>query len=138
MSNYRKHAERECKAIGYDLNDTEEGPNKWIMENLFELLEVFDKQGHSGSSATYCVNAFKKLALFEPLGPLTGADDEWMEVTDGLWQNVRCHHVFKKGDQAYDINGKVFRELNGSYYTNKDSRVNVTFPYTPTTQYVNV
>lgn len=138
MSSYRKHAEREFKAIGYDLNDTEDGPNKWIMENLFELLEVFDKQGHSGSSAPYCVNAFKKLALFEPLGPLTGADDEWMEVSDGMWQNVRCSHVFKEGDQAYDINGKMFRELNGSCYTNRDSRVYVSFPYIPTTQYVNV
>lgn len=138
MSNLKEHAERELKSIGYDINDQEEGPNKWIMENLLELLEVFSKQGHSGSSAQYCVDAFSKLALFEPLSPLTGEADEWMEVSDGLWQNVRCSRVFKNGDHAYDINGKVFRDLNGHCYTNRDSRVYVTFPYTPTTRYINV
>lgn len=142
MSNYRTHAERELKAIGYDLNDQEGGPNKWIMENLFELLEVFSKQGHSGSSASYCANMFKKLALFEPLGPLTGEDDEWAEVRDGVFQNKRASHVFKQADrfngQPYDIQGKVFREQNGCCYTSGDSHVPVTFPYTPTTEYVDV
>lgn len=138
MSNYIEHAKRELKAIGYDLNDQEDGPNKWIMENLFELLEAFDKQGHSGSSASYCANAFKKLALFEPLAPLTGEDDEWCEVLEGTWQNIRCSHVFKEADgNAYDINGKVFREPSGACYTSRDSRVYVTFPYTPTTEYVD-
>ena len=32
-SNYIKHAKRELIAMGYDLNDKEEGPNKWIVEN---------------------------------------------------------------------------------------------------------
>jgi hypothetical protein len=142
MSNYRTHAEQELKAIGYDLNDQEEGPNKWVMQNLFELLEVFDNQGHSGSSAPYCANMFKKLALFEPLGPLTGDDDEWalLDYEDDIkYQNKRASHVFKDADgRAYDINGKVFREPNGVCYTNRDSRVYVTFPYTPTTEYIDV
>lgn len=139
MSAYREHAERELKAIGYDLNDQEDGPNKWIMQNLFELLEVFEKQGHSGSSAPYCANMFKNLALLEPLSPLTGDDSEWDEVSDGVLQNKRASHVFKDTEgRAYDINGRVFRGSDGCCYTNRDSRVYVKFPYTPKTEYVDV
>jgi len=43
-----KHAKRELELSGYDLNQTEEDPNKWMVENVLELLRVFDKQGHSG------------------------------------------------------------------------------------------
>ena len=142
MGNYETHAKRELQAIGYDLNDKEEGPNKWIIDNLLELLEVFAKQGHSGSSAPYCARTFKKLALFEPLSPLTGEDNEWCEVADGIWQNKRASHVFKQTDRynghAYDIHGRVFKEPDGCCYTNSDSHVLVTFPYTPTTEYVDV
>ena len=136
MSNYRSHAERELRAIGYDLGE-KDGPNRWIMDNLFELLEVFSKQGHSGSSAPYCIGVFSKLASFAPLAPLTGADDEWVEVGPDVWQNNRCSHVFKENGAAYDSTGRIFREPNGCCYQNSDSRVPVTFPYTPTIEYVD-
>lgn len=139
MSNYKKHAEREFVALGYDLNDKEDGPNKWIMENLFELLEVFSKQGHSGSSAPYCAKMFKKLALFEPLSTLKGTEDEWNEIGNNEYQNKRCSHVFKgKDGKAYDIRGKVFREPDGGCYTGKGSTVFIEFPYTPKTEYIDV
>ena len=139
MSNYIEHAKREFVALGYDLDDKEEGPNKWIMENIFELLEVFGKQGHSGSSALYCISCFKKLALFEPLAPLTGEDVEWNEVDErDTYQNNRCSHVFKNKDGAYDIDGKIFRKPNGCCYTSKDSYVFIDFPYTPKSEYVDV
>ena len=137
MSNYREHALRELKAVGYNVDDKDDGPDKWIVKDILELLEVFAEQGHSGSSAPYCANAFKKLALFEPLGPLTGADDEWVEVAPGVFQNNRCSHVFKEGGLAYDIDGRIFRDPDGSCYTSIDSRVNVTFPYTPKSEYVD-
>ena len=142
MSNCIEHAKREFIALGYDLEQTEEDPNKWIVKNVIELLEVFSKQGHSGSSAPFCIGYFKKLAAFEPLCPLTGDDSEWNYVSefgdDGTFQNIRCSHVFKNEDGAYDINGKVFREPGGSCYTSKDSRVPVVFPYTPKTEYIDV
>lgn len=141
MSNLIEHAKREFKAIGYPPLDQEQedGPNKWIQENLIELLEVFSKQGHSGFSAGYCINAFNKLARFEPLAPLTGEDWEWQEVAENLWQNIRCSRVFKDEQGcAYDIEGRVFVEPNGSAYTSKDSRVPVIFPYTPKTEQVQV
>jgi hypothetical protein len=141
-SNFIKHAKREFQALGYDLDDKEEGPNKWIMESIFELLRVFSKQGHSGDSAPYCISVFEKLARFEPLCPLSGNDDEWNEVGNGVFQNNRCSHVFKQADrfngQAYDIDGKVFREPDGCCYTSNESFVPITFPYTPKTEYIDV
>jgi hypothetical protein len=133
-----EHAKIELKAVGYDLDQKEEDPNKWICENVLELLEVFSAQGHSGSSAPYCISMFEKLASFEPLCPLTGEDGEWSEVSDGVYQNKRCSHVFKENGQAHDIEGRIFRDPDGSCFTNRDSRTPVTFPYTPKREYVDV
>ena len=139
MSNLKEHAKREFKAMGYKpVSESEDDPNKWIQENVIELLEVFSKQGHSGSSAPFCVGYFEKLAMFKPLCPLKGTDDEWIECGSGVFQNNRCSHVFKDESGAYDIQGKIFREPNGTCYTGSDSRVYITFPYTPKSEYVDV
>ncbi len=144
MSNLEQHALAELKAIGYTPlgQPQEDGPNKWIQENVLELIRVFAAQGHSGFSAPYCIRLFTKLANFEPIAPLTGEDDEWNEVSDGVFQNKRCSHVFKDNDrfggQAYDIEGRVFRYPDGSCYTGKDSFVPIVFPYTPAVEYVDV
>jgi hypothetical protein len=128
-----------------------------ICKHVLKLLDVFADEGHSGSSAPYAVNVFQKLAMFEPLVPLTGEDWEWTEVGEGVFQNKRCSRVFKQADrfdgQAYDIDGIVFYEWHErdldpdetgylgktrfkSHYTSSDSRVPVTFPYTPIKNYV--
>lgn len=143
-SGLRLHALRELKAAGYaPIGECEDGPDKWMQESVLELLEVFSKQGHSGFSAPHCIDLFKKLASYEPLVPLSGNDEEWMDVGEmsgyPIWQNKRCHHVFKEGDgKAYDIDGIIFREPNGCSYTSKESRVYIDFPYTPTRKYVDV
>jgi hypothetical protein len=81
---------------------------------------------------------------FKPIGPLLGTDNEWVDVAEVsgrvLWQNKRCSRVFREGDgQAYDIDGIVWKEtdLDGAVttFTNHESRVPVTFPYYPTTEY---
>ena len=122
MSNYIDHLDREWGAMGWP-TEGDDDPQVWIYKHLKALLEVFDGEGHSGSSAPYTLSLFKKVALFEPLGPLTGEDNEWTEVSGGLFQNKRCPHVFKENGQAYDIDGKVFE---------------VSFPYVPTTEIVKV
>lgn len=76
-SSYARHAKREMLAAGYKSVDEDEVPNKWIQQNVLELLAVFSMQGHSGFSAPYCIDMFQKLAKFEPLVPLSGAPDEW-------------------------------------------------------------
>ena len=136
MNNYIKHAEMEFKAAGWDLEQDE--MQKLICDQVCELLEVFGKHGHSGTSAPYAINLFKKLAMFEPIAPLTGDDWEWNEIGENTWQNKRCSHVFKGADgQAYDNEGKIFRDKDGCCYISKKSRVNVEFPYKPKSEYVD-
>lgn len=158
MSNLHSHALTEFCAAGWtdaDGNFKDE-MQEAICNHVMKLLDVFANEGHSGSSAPYAIDVFKKLAMFEPLVPLTGEDWEWSEVGEGTFQNKRCSHVFKQADrfggQAYDINGIVFYEWHErqleedekgypgtrrfkSHYTSRDSFVPVTFPYTPKTEY---
>ena len=111
-------------------------------QQLREMLLVFSTHGHSGFSAGYARHALSKLLAYEPIRPLTGEPDEWHEVGPGVYQNTRCSRVFKDASQfdgqAYDLDAVVFREPNGVCYTSRDSRKVVTFPYTPTTVYVDV
>lgn len=151
---YKEHAMREFKAAKWVSPDGSWGDEmqQLLCEGVLELLDVFSKHSHSGSSAPYAIDLFSKLAMFKPLVPLTGEDWEWHEYDDGEYQNIRCSHVFKGKDGVYDIEGKVFWEWNSrpmdedeegypgirtykSYYTCRESRVPVTFPYTPTTVY---
>jgi hypothetical protein len=139
MSNMLTWAEAELKLAGYDINDPEDGPNRWLAEGTLELLKVFSEQGHSGMSAPYAIALFEKLASWKPIAPLTGEDDEWNEVGEGTWQNRRNSAVFKKEDgQAYWMDGIVWyrNEVDEdgkeykSYFTNRDSRIYIKFPWT--------
>ncbi len=135
----KAHAERELKLIGYKCDGSDEPPNSWIVENVFELIEVFSRQGHSGSSAPYLIDLFKRLASYETLSPLAGTDDEWMQVTDNLWQNKRCSRFFKGDDGlAYDSEAIVFRKPDGACYISFESRRFVEFPCTPNREYRDV
>jgi hypothetical protein len=149
MSRYIDHAREEFRAAGW-VDENGKFKDEWqeaICEHIVKLLEVFSDEGHSGSSAPYAVDLFSKLALFKPIAPLTGEDWEWVDVAerDGgrVYQNKRASHVFKDDNGAYDINGIIFYEWltreDGtqfkSYFTSEGSRVPVTFPYTPKSEY---
>jgi len=123
------HAKREFEALGWP-GDCE--MQKVICDNVIEILEVFANQGHSGSSAPYVMGLVNDLGMYKTITPLTGEDDEWTHHEDGdTYQNKRCSAVFKHGKKgtAYWIYGRVFREPNGSKWTNSDSRVNIEFPW---------
>ena len=121
---------------------------KLICDNITELLEVFSSQGHSGTTAPeeydsdYVLGVFEKLAKFDPLGPLTGDEEEWGEPFDhdGAQQNKRDSSVFRNADgTAYWLYGKIFRDPDGPTYTSGDSRVDITFPWTkPESEYIDV
>lgn len=136
------HAKKELDLIGMK-EDSEDEMDTMMRRNILEVVEIFSKQGHSGFSAGEAINILDKLLRFQNLSPLTGEDDEWMDMSeycDGepLWQNIRCYNVFKTPNECYDINGRVFVDKDGYHYTNAiKSRVPVTFPYTPHTEYVN-
>lgn len=149
--NIIEHAKLEFEALGYTPldQDQEDSPNKWIQENVIELLETFSKQGHSGSSAPFCINYFNKLASFEPLSPIACNDTEWAEVSDGMFQNKRLSSVFKNGEtgEPYYIQAIVWKNQDGLTYTgsaldksgNKiKSSQNIKLPFTPKTFYVDI
>lgn len=137
------YAESELNLIGM----TDDGDmNGMMRKHLLHMVKEFADEGHSGFSASYALQCLQKLLKFKPLSPLTGEDDEWSEVSriSGYphFQNKRCSSIFKNGKdgEAYDIDGKVFWEWAmpweeggepyKSYYTSRESRVPVTFPYT--------
>ena len=127
MSNLVEYAKDELKRIG--MVDSGEPYNDMGTKAILDLIELFSSQGHSGFSAPYVINAFSRLAMFKPLSPLTGEDDEWNDVGD-IFQNKRYSAVFKNKDGvAYNVEGKVFTDDGDVWYTCKDSKVNVTFPY---------
>jgi len=156
MNNLVQHALTEFRAARWvDHNGRYvDGMQKSICEHIIHLLTIFSKEGHSGTTAPYTIDLFKKLAMFEPIVPLTGEDWEWNEICDDrtnnvtVYQNKRCSHVFKQSDRfdgkPYDIEGKIFWEwVRGddgkpfkSFFTNYESCVTIEFPYTPKKQYV--
>jgi hypothetical protein len=119
LTNYAK---TELQAAGYFDEDSDYGG--LIGEAVMELIEVFDKQGHSGMSAPYVASIFNKLANFEPLLPITGKDEEWGDFKDlesgkPWYQNRRCSALFKDGKDGkpYFIYAIIKRDQNGSCWS---------------------
>ena len=111
---------------------------KLMHDGIIDMVKLFSSQGHSGFSAPYAIAMTQRLLNYEPLSPLTGEDGEWTDLGDGLKQNKRCSRVFSQNGEAYDIEGKVFREPGGQTFTSGQSRVPVTFPYEPVRIFVDV
>lgn len=116
-----------------------------ICQDLVQVIETIVDQGHSGFSLTYLIKQLTVLLKQEPLTPLTGEADEWVQVQDNLYMNKRCSRVAKysKDKEAYDIEGQVYYEKNvdkdGNEYKTyfiKTPFKSITFPYTPTTEYL--
>ena len=148
-SGLMRHAIKELdlldQSVEYVRTDAGREIDFWMRQDILELIRVFAAQGHSGSSASWCIDMFQKLASYQTLTPLTGKDDEWNDVTkygdpnSKLWQNNRNSSIFKNETLAYYLDGKVFREPDGASYTSSDSIVTIeSFPYTPHTEYISV
>jgi hypothetical protein len=147
------HAWTEFRAAGWcdENNKFKDEMQEAICKHILKLLKVFSDEGHSGTTALYTINLFSTLAKYEPIVPLTGEDWEWSNVSEfggrdsgPLYQNKRCGHVFKDNTGAYDIQGIVWMEWfidpetkkkTRSAFTSYESRVPVTFPYTPKIEY---
>ena len=136
------HAEEELRRIGMGPDCDPEDMNGMMRKHILHMMQEFANEGHSGFSASYAISILTRLMDFKPLSPLTGEDDEWMEVSEHMgrkcYQNRRRSSVFKDEEGVYDNDGRVFWEWyrddtgepSKSYYTCRDSRVPVTFPYT--------
>ena len=96
MSNLVRFAEDELSRIGMGVDA--EDVNKWMHDNIIEVIRAFSGGGHSGSSAAYAIGIIEKLLQFKPLSPLTYEPDEWTDVSEmsgtPMWQNKRDGEVF--------------------------------------------
>lgn len=141
-SNMLNYAKEELKAAGW-MDGGKDDMDYWMARHVLQLLLLFSLEGHSGSSAPFAINLFKRLANWKPLGPLTGEDSEWSDMSEAsgcsMFQNRRDSTVFKEGKDgvAYTIDGYVFREpyvndegKEGTVtFTSRASRKEVVFPY---------
>lgn len=142
MSNLVEYAKKELDILNLGNNDvTGDSMDYHMRDHIIRMVELFSEEGHSGFSASYALSIISRVLQYQPLTPLTGEDDEWNEVGPGVYQNRRASNVFKENEQAYWSDGIVFWEWHSSpdvddgepfksYFTSKDSRVPITFPYT--------
>lgn len=136
-SNLYRHAETEMLLRCPDdpTDDLSDRMNKSMRAAVLDMALVFCTEGHSGFSANYTVGCLQKVLRYEPLTPLTGADDEWNQVSETTWQNRRCSHIFKEivngRVECYTIHGYIFEEPSGARFTGYGSRRTVAFPHSP-------
>lgn len=140
MAGIKEYAEKELD-LYLPVKEGEDELDKHIREGIrkdvMELIDVFEKQSHSGMTANIILSIFDRLVHYKPITKLTGEDSEWQEVDEGSYQNIRCSSVFKDKDtgMAYDINGKVFSDDGGeTYHITSNSRTYISFPYNPPTK----
>lgn len=158
MTNTQTFAKRELDILAATT------PNAIITpfaKEILALCEAFGKSGQSGGSAPYTASAIsqavKHLMLQEPICPVTGIDEEWVNVREVseedemMYQNKRCSALFKskngdcwyvdaivwKGEKDYDtftgrvyIDDKNFELIGSSQYTK--------LPFKPKTFYIDV
>lgn len=104
---------------------------------MLGLLKQFLRQWDSGGAVAVASQVFNRLLAGQPLSPLTGTEDEWIDRSEmaqkPTWQNARCV--------------SVFRERRGGkfvYYDNDlptpagEDRAYITMPYDPATRMVRM
>lgn len=163
LSNTAKFAKMELAILTKSATDPDNRPiiEKFIPE-IIMLAEKFGKSGQSGGSAPYVsgaiAQAVKKLLLQEPICPMTGIDDEWIDVSsmgggrsekECVFQNRRCGQLFKdaKG-QSWYLDAIIWKEENGNTYFGNalspdgkryhSKQFVQSFPFTPKTFYIDV
>lgn len=154
---YIEHAKREFLRAGYKpIEECEEDPDKWSQKCVLDLLEVFSGQGHSGYSAPFVIDTFKKLANFEPLAPIMCTDDEWNDVShysnevETHFQNIICSSVFKDGKngEPYYIDAIIWVDEKNDSFTSSNvlnsknekfsSHQTIKLPFIPKKFYIDI
>lgn len=140
MNSSVEYAKSELARISKDGDGLQDAINK----NILDIVELFASQGHGVLSAGYAMSVLERLLRFKPLTPLTGEDDEWINVSGEMgeryFQNKRCSSVFKTVDaqgntiEAHDVDAIAYSDNGGlTWFTSSHFRKNVTFPYEPPT-----
>lgn len=162
-SNTHNYAQRELDILVKSSTDPDNRPiiEPFIPE-ILALCDKFGKSGQSGGSAPYTASAIsqavKKLMLQNPIMPMTGIDDEWVNVSEYgngknemecAYQNRRCNGLFKNSEgKSWYLDAIAWKEENNICYSGRAllpngevfySRQYVkSFPFTPKTFYIDV
>ena len=103
-----------------------------LMEEQRDILSIFNLFKKYDFSKEDC-HRICRLLSWKPIIPLTGAEEEWNTIKESFEQNELCSAVFrynKDNSTAHYIDGKVFSNDGGiSWYTNKESHIDITFPF---------
>ena len=164
MSRTKDFAERELDILVKSNPDPNNRPiiEEFIPE-LLALAEKFGKSGQSGGSAPYTAGALsqavKHLCLQQPICPVTGIDEEWVDVAhisdgdkDTMYQNNRCHALFKdstgrswyldaivwKGDTVGPSGDTGWDTFTGTVEGITSRQFIKSFPFEPKTFYIDV
>ena len=86
-------------------DEEERKMQKLINDNALEIVKKFCEMGHSGFTAEYEINMINRLLRQQNLTKLTLNDDEFVEISNGLFQNKRDSRIFKSKDK---FNGKPY------------------------------
>lgn len=169
MTNTFNFAETELQILSKSFPDPDNRPIiEPFTDEILALCEKFGNSGQSGGSnpfiATALSRTIKKLLLFEPICPIMGIDDEWIDVSDASqhdemrYQNKRCGGLFKgKSGKCWYVDAIVKKIvgtdqcINGWFWLSKDDYLNgdkskqvgpahyvKSFPFTPKTFYIDV
>lgn len=101
-----EHAEYEMRRAGLFDADADYGGT--LAPHVLDLIRLFASGGHTGFSAPLTVELFSKLAMFQPLTPLTSEPGEWLDRSEisgtPLWQNRRHSAAFSEdGGQSWYV-----------------------------------
>ena len=116
MKNTKIFAEEELYILSKSSTDLEDRPLvEPFIQEIIALCDKFGSSGQSGGSAPYTAkaisNTIEKLCLQKPISPITGIEEEWVDVSHTsdrreknniMYQNRRCSALFK------NTNGKVW------------------------------
>ncbi len=129
-------------------NDGEKLIIEDFIEDIYNIIDKFSEQGHSGGSAPYYTHTIsetiKNALTYKPLSPIDN-DDNWNEVGHNMYQNKRESGLCKDGidGKPYYIDAVIWQG-NRDYdtYTGQNentwSRQYVKFPFTPKSYYIDV
>lgn len=165
-TNTQRYAQRELDIL---VKSSPNPDNRPLIEpfipEILSLCEKFGHNGNSGGSAPYVAGALsqaiKKLCLQEPIMPMTGIDDEWVDVAkygdgtngsdDILFQNRRCGELFKNRDgRAWYLDAIIWKgntegesgndwdTFSGTVDGIKSHHYVKSFPFTPKKFYIDV
>jgi len=128
MSNTRNFAERELEILVKSSSLDDRPIIEEFIPEILALCEKFGNSGQSGGSAPYTANALsstiKKLCLQEPICPIMGIDEEWIDVSHFFdtpsWQNSRCPSLFKNEKGEITYSDAIFKKSpDGSTWSGK-------------------